>query len=743
VRGAFPLATAVLLVAAGCGSPASDFPTAAARTHVVHLGAAVGSRPAGTDANRRARDYLIETLTRAGFAVSVQTADGTNERFGITGRVHNIIATSDGPRREAIALVAHYDSVAEGPGAADDALGTAAVVEAARVLARRADRQWSLMVLLTDAEEDGLLGASAAVQHAEVNARVKLVINVEAMGGDRPVLMFETGPANAWLTRTWARTAPAPRGASFNAEIYRRMPNDTDFSVFRRAGIPGVNLAAAGDTYAYHTSAESPARVTDGALGDAGQAMLALVDALQHEDITRRTDDVVTYFDVLGLTAIAWSPVTDAVLLVAALVLGAIALWRAGAAIVRAGGVRSLVLSLVWAVLGVVVVAVAMIGSLSLQRAVREVYHPWYAEPGRFVVMMLLAGAAGGWLVGRLAVHLPAPLRLPRHAGAVLVPTLVLWMAIAAFIGSAAPRAAYLWVLPLVALAAPVAALGTSRVPVAAGSAIGLAVAAILWVPGATSFVRFLVPLLGGLPIVTPVWVLPAVLLAASIVVVPPGLALATALGVPRYRFTTRFLLVASALALAWAYQAIPYTADRPLRLTLASVSGEAGRAETITVISGNEPVPVLGAGAPLLTPVPSVPDAYKRYAGGAPFASMAPPGPPRRSAQVACTPDGDRATVTVVPAVEGARARLELPPGLVPSAASPPGVVRDGRWMASFVGVPIDGIAFQVTVDAASAAEVCNGRVAVGLPGLEAAGWLSRPGVAWRFRVVDILPLR
>jgi acetylornithine deacetylase/succinyl-diaminopimelate desuccinylase-like protein len=218
VRGGFPLA-AVLLVGSGCGSPASDFPTAAARTHVVHLGAAVGSRPTGTDANRRAREYLIETLERAGYTVAVQTADGTNERFGISGRVHNIIATSDGPRREAIALVAHYDSVPEGSGAADDAFGTAVVVEAARVLARRAGRQWSLMVLLTDAEEDGLLGASAVVADARVRDRVKVVLNVEAMGGSRPVLMFEAGPGNGWLTRTWARAAPAPRGAAGNARV--------------------------------------------------------------------------------------------------------------------------------------------------------------------------------------------------------------------------------------------------------------------------------------------------------------------------------------------------------------------------------------------------------------------------------------------------------------------------------------------------------------------------------------------
>jgi hypothetical protein len=234
------------------------------------------------------------------------------------------------------------------------------------------------------------------------------------------------------------------------------------------------------------------------------------------------------------------------------------------------------------------------------------------------------------------------------------------------------------------------------------------------------------------------------VLLAAEAFVVPPLIALAIAAGVPRLRFATRTLLASAGLALAWAYQATPYTPDRPLRLTLASVSGAAGRAETITVIAGNEPAPDPGDRVPLLTPVSSVPHAFARYTRGAPFVSMAPPGPPRRSAEVACVPDADGVTVTVVPSTEGTRARLELPPGLVPVSATPPGGVRDGRWTAAYVGIGRDGMEFRVRVDPARAGEVCDGRVAVGLPRTAAPdGWLARPAVAWRFQVVDILPLR
>ena len=358
----------------------------------MQLAGVIGSRPAGTAANARARAYLADTLTRAGFDVRIQTADASNARFGVSGRVHNIIAVKDGARREAIGLVAHYDSVAEGPGAADDGIGSAVVVEAARVLAAVRERQWTIMTMLTDAEESGLLGASAVVEDPDVRGRLKVVINLEAMGADAPVRLFETGPGNGWLAGVWAAAAPHPRGASFDFEIYRRMPNDTDFSVFKRAGIPGLNFAAVGDTYGYHTAIDVPERVTARALEDAGRTVVAVASRLQRDDITRRTGQHATYFDLLGVTAVAWSPATDVVLLTLALALGVVAWGRVVAACWRDAGLRGALVVTLWTIVGLLVVAGASIGSVALVRTVREVYHPWYARPGRFALMSALAG---------------------------------------------------------------------------------------------------------------------------------------------------------------------------------------------------------------------------------------------------------------------------------------------------------------------------------------------------------------
>ncbi len=77
--------------------------------------------------------------------------------------------------------------------------------------------------------------------------------------------------------------------------------------------------------------------------------------------------------------------------------------------------------------------------------------------------MSVLAGTAAAWLLYRLAAHLPARIRLPRGGAFVWAPTLILWTALAALMGWAAPRAAYLWVLPLLAAATPLALGGASR----------------------------------------------------------------------------------------------------------------------------------------------------------------------------------------------------------------------------------------------------------------------------------------
>ena len=183
--------------------------------------------------------------------------------FGLTVHVQNVIAVLPGTMPDALGLVAHYDTRALAPGAADDAFGVAVCLETARLLAARAERRHSLMVLLTDAEENGLMGAAALVTDPEVRSRLRAYINIAATGSDGPAVLFETGPGNGWLVQAFAGAAPFPRGSSYGSEVYKRLPNDTDFSILKTMGVPGLNIAAVGDSYAYHTPRDEPERLTD------------------------------------------------------------------------------------------------------------------------------------------------------------------------------------------------------------------------------------------------------------------------------------------------------------------------------------------------------------------------------------------------------------------------------------------------------------------------------------------------
>ncbi len=414
-RAAHLILVLLILGAAGCSRERAVFSDENARVTIDMLASTIGSRPVGTPANAQARAYLTEQLRLFGFDVRVQETDARRPELGRTARVSNIVAVRQGVRDEAVGLMSHYDSAPESPGAADDGFGVAVTLEAARVLAARADRQWSLMVLMTDGEEAGLMGAAGLMTDREVTRRLQAYINVEAAGSGDPVMLFETGPGNAWLTKPWARHAPRPRGASFGIEIYKRLPNDTDFSILKRRDIPGLNFAAVGDSYAYHTARDTAERIPRQAIRETGENVVAIASALDASDITTRSDSNPTFFDIGGSRALSYGPWTAFAVAAIGLAAGVLAWVRVTAAAFRLGGVGRWLLTVVWTLLGAALVVGAMIGATAALRVAREVYHPWYAQPERLFLLLLAVGTAVGWGVARLGRLLPARAHGLRH----------------------------------------------------------------------------------------------------------------------------------------------------------------------------------------------------------------------------------------------------------------------------------------------------------------------------------------
>ena len=402
----------------------------------------------------------------------MQEGDAFDPDSGLTAHVANIIAVKAGERPDAIALVAHYDSRPEAPGAMDDGIGVAVSLEAGRLLAARPRARHSLIVLLTDAEEVGLMGAVHAVTDGELRARIRAYLNLEASGASGPGILFESGPGNEPLVRAWARS-PRPRGSSFAFEIYKRLPNDTDFSVFRRAGIPGLNFASVGDGYAYHTSRDVPDRVSSATLFQMGETAVATVEALDAADLPAVRRDV-RFSDLLSRGVLILTDTQALVGLVLACVAALVAWIRMLRSVVAAGAVHAAFTGL-WGIVSNAAAAGAMLGAVWLLRDWREVYHPWYAQPWRLLALLVACGIAAPWAVTRLAWLLPQPLRYVRGPASVWAVVLPIWAAAAIASEVYAPAAAHLWMVPL-----GVAGLLLAVVPVDRGTWLRVASVVVL-----------------------------------------------------------------------------------------------------------------------------------------------------------------------------------------------------------------------------------------------------------------------
>ena len=136
-----------------------------------------------------------------------------------------------------------------------------------------------VILLITDGEEKGLLGARGLFEGPQGGAwqqRIGVVMNFEARGTCGPSIMFETAPHNLSFIRHFAAATPNPMANSLSYDVYRLLPNNTDFTVFRMAGLKGLNFGFIGNYFYYHTPKDSLENLNAASLYHHGSAALAL-----------------------------------------------------------------------------------------------------------------------------------------------------------------------------------------------------------------------------------------------------------------------------------------------------------------------------------------------------------------------------------------------------------------------------------------------------------------------------------
>jgi hypothetical protein len=600
---------------AAADAPAAAFSAGRAMATVREI--AQVPHPTGSAANRAVRDRLVARMQALGLSPRVRRGDvlapprADGAMWG--GSPESLIGVLPGQDRTqpAVALMAHYDSRPGAPGAADDAAGVAAVLETVRAIKARGVPARDVVAILTDGEEAGCLcGAREVLANDPVARRLGLVVNLEARGSAGRALMFETGADDGQALRLFRDTAVRPLTGSIFQEVYARLPNDTDFTQVKRAGVPGFNFAFAGGQFDYHQATDTPANLSAGSLQDIGQQTLALAGAAAFASTLPGPAPDVVYGVLLGRAMAVYPPAWGWAPLAAAAAQLALAMARARRRKVLAGAdvarglcagryalaAAAAFLHLAGAAAGSGVLGerrlLADAGRFELVLILVMIGAPLFAAAeaargrrGPAVLAPLLAGLGSCALAGGLdlvglaeglvAAALAAPMgRAPAGRVGAWAGVLLLGLAAGAAAQVFAPLAAYMiaWPLALAALAAAATDLAFDRRP----HRLALLALAAALAAGWSGVLAHLIVVVAGLP---ELLVLP--LLAGGLALWP--LAQPDG-GAPPARQMGRVLLLAAAALLLVVRVDEPWSVRRPRPSLVAyQLDQDAGRAWRIT----------------------------------------------------------------------------------------------------------------------------------------------------------------
>lgn len=280
-------------------APADQFSAYRAIKHIEQM--AVEPHPGGSHAIEKLYTYIDDQLTAMGVEHSVERPiwqmggrDAVEQVGAILARIPGTASTG------AFAIDAHFDSTPYGPGAADDLSGVAAMLETIRALKAGPPLKNDVMFCFADKEETSGQGGPAVFIHHPWFKEVRAVLGLETRGTAGPALMFETGPENGFLIRQMAQSDAHPRATSIMFDFYSRMPFGSDFTRYKKLGLPGMNVAYIDNFCYYHTKLDNPENVSLASLQHHGYYTLGLARKLGDVSLENCKAPDATYFNTIG-----------------------------------------------------------------------------------------------------------------------------------------------------------------------------------------------------------------------------------------------------------------------------------------------------------------------------------------------------------------------------------------------------------------------------------------------------------
>ena len=278
----------------------------------------------GSNEHKNVQNYIVSELQKMGFETEIQTQTAINKKWFAATTAENIIAKLKGTGSEkALLLLTHYDSSPHSSlGASDAGSGVVTILEGLRAfLAKNETPKNDLIILISDAEELGLLGAQAFVDKHPWTKDIGLVLNFEARGSGGPsYMLMETNGKNSKLLSEFLAAKPNfPAANSLMYSIYKKLPNDTDLTIFREdANINGFNFAFIGDHFDYHTAQDSYERLDKETLLHQADYFTTSLNYFSNSDLTNLTseeDFVYVNFPIIKLATYPFSWVLPMVIL--------------------------------------------------------------------------------------------------------------------------------------------------------------------------------------------------------------------------------------------------------------------------------------------------------------------------------------------------------------------------------------------------------------------------------------------
>jgi MFS family permease len=526
--------------------------------------------PADSAADDAVRTRIVAELREIGIEPLVRDQLACNgfekARVVACARVRNVIAILGPAKGKALLLSAHYDSVPVGPGASDDGVGVATLLEVGSLLKERPLKR-PVILLFNEGEELGLIGARAFLTDP-LSRNVDSVLNFEARGVTGPATMFETSRPNGAAIAAFAGAVRRPVASSLSTDVYHLLPNDTDVSVYNERGWLALNFAMAGNETRYHSPGDDLASLDERSLQHMGDQALALSSELAAG--APPPDGSRVFMDILGRFLVQL-PLTIGFILLAPLVIafGELVRRRRAYGLALAAPVVGILLGSLAGWLATVIVGALRSGTY------------WRAHPELGFVAIYATVLFG--IVAALRTIGAAPTRRQLRVGWWLI-----FLVVGALVALIAPGGVIYFLAPPIAVLAGIAVSRWWRAAEAIGGLVGLLLLYLTW--------GEMLALLEVLFSPGPLWVVAPV----SAFLIIPALIEADVL----FKRSRRAIVIAGSACIAliaWAVTAAApaYSADRQQRFTIEHVTEFPSRRTFWSVLNDGAPLPRTYAGIP------------------------------------------------------------------------------------------------------------------------------------------------